>query len=134
MRYLLYAFAAFLAGVVPASAQYTYPNLTGTWTGSGDRIVLHRDTAKPTYETTPLTLIIKGQRDRRFYGALKISERKEQLTYDLVGVFTGQNTFKWAEADGFVEGRLIDPSTLEACYLFISTFSQAAACETLKRQ
>ena len=136
MRTLLATSLAFLAlaWVIPASAQDAYPTLTGTWKGPADRIVLHRDDSEPTYETKPLTLVVKGQRDRRFYGAIEIVERKQTLMFDLAGIFTSQNTFSWAEPDGLVQGRMIDSSTIEACYLRISTFSQAAACETLKRQ
>jgi hypothetical protein len=134
MRRLPVILGAMLVSAIPALAQDAYPDLRGTWTGTADQVARALDRSGGVFQSGAMTLVIDAQQDRRFYGGIDVVEGAARLKLDIVGVFTNQEEFRWAEPSGEVEGHMVDADTIEACYLRISAFSQVAACETLTRQ
>jgi hypothetical protein len=134
MRRLPVILGAMLVSAIPALAQDAYPDLRGTWTGTADQVARALDRSGGVFQSGAMTLVIDAQQDRRFYGGIDVVEGAARLKLDIVGVFTNQEEFRWAEPSGEVEGHMVDADTIEACYLRISAFSQVAASETLTRQ
>jgi hypothetical protein len=121
-------------GALPGAAQNAYPDLRGTWAGTADQVARALDRSGGVFQSGAITLVVDAQQDRRFFGGIDVVEGAASLKLDIVGVFTSEDEFRWAEPSGEVEGHMVDADTIEACYLRISAFSQVAACETLKRQ
>jgi hypothetical protein len=108
-------------GAAPALARGGFPDIRGTWKGDSEAVVAgaanHRAAApdgdQPSFRTVPLTIVIDRQDGRRFSGRVSSADASEQI----VGVLSRTGTLHWVDEDGFLEGHLLGPDTLEACYL-----------------
>lgn len=133
MRSSLSAAVLFLlVSLVPANADTKVPDLKGTWIGKAEGVVVNSPeaAAKPHWGYVDVVLKIIAQRDRRFSGTMQIKDQNKPIA----GVVAFDGAVWWAESDGFVQGRLRDADTIEACYVRASAERQQAACEVLKRQ
>jgi hypothetical protein len=74
--------------------------------------------------------VITRQNGRRFAGSVEVDGDIKPI----VGVLTTQDTMQWAEEDRLVEGRLLDPETIDHCYVRPDASVQFAACGVLKRE
>jgi hypothetical protein len=126
-----------LAGA-PALAQSGFPDVRGTWQGDSEAVVAgatthyaaDSDGGQASFRTVPLTILIDQQDGRRFAGTVSSARANEQI----VGVISRTGMLHWIDEDGFLEGNLLDPDTLEACYLQISPQARVASCVDFKRQ
>lgn len=133
MRILVLAMLSALVGTSVTLAEESYPNIVGTWQGQGDGVSLRADGAGSFY-SEDVTQVVTEQEDRRFVGHMFSGEGAEQFRVHFVGIFVDESRFRWSEPDGFVEGRVIDPDTIDSCYTRTGAKHQTAACQTLKRQ
>lgn len=127
---LVGALAALVVG--PLNAAETFPDLRGTWSGTGDGVFVTSPGSpnNARFGSVDITLVIDAQQDRRFAGTITMSGGAKPI----VGVVTTSGSIWWSEPGGFVEGQLSDPDTFEGCFVRVSQFSQLAACEVLTRQ
>lgn len=110
------------------------PNLIGTWkgtiqsVGSGQRTHAN-PTTKPTFVSVKLTIRIKQQKGRAFYGIKQSNRAFEQL----VGVVGPDKTVYFADEDGYQVGTLLAPNRLQQVYLEAGQQSQVAGYIVYKR-
>ena len=110
------------------------PDLTGTWkgtiqsVGSGQRTHA-KPTAKPTFVAVHLTIRIKRQKGRVFYGIKQSNRASEQL----VGVVGLDKRVYFADEDGYQAGSLVAPNKLEQVYLEAGQQSRVAGYIVYKR-
>jgi len=117
---------------VAAAEEQSLPNLKGTWTGKGDGVFVTQpgSVTDSQFREVDIKLVIKQQQGRRFSGTITMSGDARPV----VGVIKFDGGILWSEPSGFVEGQLRDENTIQGCFVRISSFSQLAACEILKRQ
>ena len=132
MRIAAAVIATMVLVATSAGAEQTFPDLKGTWTGTGDGVfvALPGAVTDARFAEVGIKLVIKQQQARRFSGTITMSGEARPV----VGVIRFDGGILWSEPSGFVEGRLSDENTFEGCFARISSFSQLAACEILKRQ
>jgi hypothetical protein len=110
------------------------PNLTGTWKGSLQSVGSGQRThAKPiaqaTFVAVNLTIRIKRQKGRVFYGIKQSNRASEQL----VGMVGPDKTVYLADEDGYQAGDLLAPNKLELVYLEAGQMSRVAGYIVYKR-
>jgi hypothetical protein len=120
------AIALFLLAT-PAFAQEL--SLVGTWVGERDR------SAKiEGYRSGTATLVVTEQKGRAFKGYLTRSNADGDVKEDLWGAFTpGGRLMAGADDEGFYSFLLIDPNTLDYCYVE-SGKAPRAVCARLVRK
>jgi len=123
-----------LVGLTAAAfaEEQSLPDLKGTWTGKGDGVFVTQpgSVTDSQFREVDIKLVIKQQQGRRFSGTITMSGDARPV----VGVIKFDGGILWSEPSGFVEGQLRDENTIQGCFVRISSFSQLAACEILKRQ
>ena len=117
----------------PAVAQDNYPDITGTWTGTGDSVMRSGD-GPVTFAEDAITQVVTEQRGRRFAGEMHSTAGGETFKSRFVGVFVDETRFLWSEPGGFLEGRLVDADTIHSCYAGTAEDPIIAACNVLTRQ
>jgi len=124
---IVFAFALSML-VSQASAQQEV-SLVGTWTGERDR------SAKVEgYRSGTATLVITEQKGRAFKGYLNRTNADGDVKEDLWGAFTpGARLIAGADDEGVYSFMLIDPNTLDYCYVE-SGKGPRAVCARLTRK
>jgi hypothetical protein len=127
--------AAVMATAAGVAVADEIPDLRGTWRGNVETVLLTtqrwqrmRDNAA-IFGGFPVTLDIWRQDGRRFSGKVDIDG---EIT-PIVGVLTTQDTIRWSQEGRLVDGRLLDPQTIDHCYVDPDPSTQFAACGVLKR-
>ena len=115
-----------------AGAEQSYPDLKGTWTGTGTgAFVTALDFGtKAVPETVDLKLVVDQQQGKHFAGSITSA----QYAHSFSGVIKSDGGILLSQPGSFVEARLTGADTMEACYVRISAFNHLATCEELKRQ
>lgn len=111
MRMHLFALAAVLGAVLPATAMAEPPVLKGFWEGTSESV-----NAKNLFKETDIKVGILDQKGNRFWGTTSHGGETEKM----VGVIRGDGkTFYWVDVEdsGFVHGTVLAPNKLETCYL-----------------
>lgn len=127
MRVALLAFAA-LCFVAPALAQGG-PFMVGTWTGRTEGVG-----TKDGWSNGNITWVITEQRGPALKGHVFYSEQGSQGRSEFVGAIAMDGrTVTTADEDGFTTGFLIDPNTLEQCYIEAGEDAKVT-CMRLTRQ
>jgi hypothetical protein len=133
MRLLVVPPLVLLVAASAAAAEESYPDLVGTWQGLSVGVLLQED-GSGDFFSEEVTQVVTEQKDRRFVGQLTSGQGDEQFRVEFVGIFTDQSHFRWSEPGGFVEGRMLDPNTIDSCYVRTGRENQTATCHILKRQ
>jgi len=127
--------AAIMATAAGAVIANEIPDLRGTWRGDVETVLVTiprwqtlRDNAA-IFGGFPVTLEIVRQDGRRFSGKVDVDGEVTPI----VGVLTTQDTMRWSQEGRLVEGRLLDPQTIDHCYVDPDPSTQFAACGVLKR-
>jgi hypothetical protein len=104
-------------------------SLVGTWTGERDR------SAKVEgYRSGTATLVITEQKGRAFKGYLNRTNADGDVKEDLWGAFTpGARLIAGADDEGVYSFMLVDPNTLDYCYVE-SGKGPRAVCARLVRK
>lgn len=127
-------------GFVPALVfAQSVPNMMGTWTGtfnatilgkSAHHIIPNKGDKEIHFNKVPFTLVINRQEDMNFSGTLSTSKHKEvilgAITPDLQGGVM-------VDEDGTHSFKIIDPNTIQNCYVQLAK-SKVAACWIGKKQ
>ncbi len=112
----------------PALAQDTV-SLVGTWTGPRERIAKVEGWRDGT-----ATLVITEQKGLTFTGHLSRTYETSDVKENLWGALTpGGNLIVGSDDEGIYSFDLVDPNTLDYCYVE-SAPSPRAVCARLKRQ
>ena len=129
-----------MTAIAAAQDASGYPDMRGRWKGTSEGIVLgsgmyHREGGKPgepRMVNKELTLDIKGQEGRRFWG--EIASKDD--TGPFLGVIANdkQTLYLVDSAGGHVTGRLIGPGRFEMCYARPGKDVMVAACNVHTRQ
>ena len=124
------AFMAIFAA--PAGAEQSYPDLKGSWagTGTGAFVTALDFGTKAVPETVDLKLVVDQQQGKHFAGSITSA----QYAHSFSGVIKSDGGILLSQPGSFVEARLTGADTMEACYVRISAFNHLATCEELKRQ
>jgi hypothetical protein len=141
MRKSLAALALMLAataGAGIATAQSAPPvDLRGKWSGTSESIVRGHPphhaaggTSRPHLDNVLFTYDITGQDGRRFWGTVGSPGSREPTT-GVIG-YDGK-TIVAEDTDGFIQGTLVDPDTIELIYTNLGK-STVIAVNRLKRQ
>jgi len=126
MRALLAA--SVLLASVPAWAQDSL-SLVGTWTGPRERMAKVEGWRDGT-----ATLVITEQKGMTFKGHLSRTYESGDVKEGLWGALTpGGNLMVAADDEGTYSFALVDPNTLDYCYVEAAP-SPRAVCARLKRQ
>ena len=86
------------------------------------------------YTEDRITQVVREQRGRRFAGEMRATSGGEPFRVRFVGIFIDEARFVWSEPNGFVEGRLVGPHTIESCYIRTSRQNTEVACNRLVRR
>jgi hypothetical protein len=133
------ALAAMLATFTPiaAAAQDGFPNLTGTWKGDSESIVLsggnahHRGKSRePRMSSVPFTLVIDKQDGRRISGTFSSPKHKETV----IAVIGRNGPIYMVDDDGYTIGTLLSPTRLELCYMKRARNGSIASCTEMTKQ
>ena len=120
-------------------AQESWPDMKGVWSATSASVVIgggkHHpgkvEQGKPRYREVKFTFDITEQKDRRFSGTLRSAHHTETF----IGAFANNRTqILMADSDGFLDGTLIDPNTIDYCYRHVSSGSTVVACSVMKRE
>jgi hypothetical protein len=142
MKPILIAAAALLVPVI-ASAADPAPDMKGRWVGKTYSIVAGKGGHWPSSTGTlnkpglfekDLTLEIRGQEGRRFWGATIISGGNERTEEPFIGELFGKDNKKVmvADTDGFIWGD-IDGDTFSFCYAHAGAPSTVVSCTEVTR-
>ena len=133
MRVMLLTALVSIAASTTALAQESYPDLVGTWKGQSFGVQL-KDDGSGDFYSEDVTQVVTEQKDRRFVGRMFSGEGAEQFRVSFAGIFLDATSFRWSEPNGFVEGRMIDPETMDSCYVQTGAPKPIVTCHILKRQ
>jgi hypothetical protein len=104
-------------------------SLVGTWTGHRERMAKVEG-----WREGPATLVITEQKGLTFTGRLKRSNPDGDVDENLWGALTpGGNLIVGADDEGVYSFALVDPNTLDYCYVEAAP-SPRAVCARLTRQ
>ena len=138
MSKLACMFTFAILAAMPAAAQTAIPDLSGTWKGESESIVLgggnphHTPTQanEPQLRSVPFTLTIDKQDGRRFSGTFSSARSSEKV----VAVISRSGTIFLADDEGYTDGTMLAPNRMELCYLHVSSASRIASCVELTKQ
>jgi hypothetical protein len=110
------------------------PDLTETWKGTTQSIISgpsrhFKPITKPTFASVKITIRIKRQKGRVFYGIVRSNRASEQV----VGVIGPDKTISLADEDGYRAGSFITRNKLELVYLEAGQQSQVANSTIYRR-
>ncbi len=141
-RALIVAMGGLLMTASIAMSQDTggYPDMRGQWKGITDTIVLgsgthHRNDkapGMPRMHNQELTLNIKGQDGRKFWGEIVSKDD----TVALLGIIASdkQTIYHVNNAGGHANGRLTGPNKYETCFLNPGKDLTIASCNVFTKQ
>ncbi|MBS0542107.1 MAG: hypothetical protein JSR47_25320 [Proteobacteria bacterium] len=137
------ALAAGLSLAVTAGAQAQTVDMKGTWTGDAQNIVSgpanHHPSTGPGVRPADahrlsdqkFTMKIDGQDGRRFWGTIGTASKTERV----IGSFSTDNKRVYmVDDDGYIDGVVVDATTLDVCYRHVRPDSGVVGCELLKKQ
>lgn len=131
------ATAAALAAAAATAAAQDYPDLVGVWTGTSEAVVIGdpphymaSEEATPTVGSADFTLMLTGQDGRRIWGTFGSEGDIEPW---LGVLWSDGKGLMGVDGDGYVEGRILDPDTMEFCYTHTGQ-SMVASCVRLTRE
>ena len=119
-----------------AAAQSPVPDLTGTWKGTSESVILgsgnthHAQGQAAQMREVPFTLVVEKQEGRRFYGTFSSPRAKERV----IAVISRNGTIMMADDDGYTTGTVLAPNRIELCYLRSSAGTRIASCTELTEQ
>jgi hypothetical protein len=135
---------ACIVGVASAADQI--PNVKGKWVGKTHSIVAgvapHWPSNRGTFEKPglfekDLMIEVTAQEGRRFWGMQTFSGSGENTQEPMIGELTGKDnmTVVLVDRDGYLDGQLIDNSTMSFCYKQAGGQAGASvvSCSELKR-
>lgn len=131
---LLLALVAGSGAAWAQTAPENYPDMTGIWEGEGVAISRSAGSGEVNYTEDRITQVVREQRGRRFAGEMRSTSGGEPFRVRFVGIFIDEARFVWSEPNGFVEGRLVGPHTIESCYIRTSRQNAEVACNRLVRR
>jgi hypothetical protein len=131
----------------PAFAADAVPNIKGKWVGKTYSIVAgsgaHWPSSQGTFEKPGLfekdiTIEVKGQEGRRFWGMQTFTGNGEKTEEPMIGELTGEGnrTVVLVDSDGFLNGRLTSNNVLSFCYTQVGGGSgrpSVVSCTEIKR-
>jgi hypothetical protein len=115
------------------------PNMIGTWTGTFNATVMgsaahhnipNKSDKEISFNKVPFNLVINRQEDMNFSGSLSTSKHKEVILGAIAPDLQGG---VMVDADGTHNYKIIDPTTIQSCYVQISK-PKVAACWIGKKQ
>ena len=132
--------AAVLAIAGSVRAQ-TIVDMKGTWSTTGQAVVQNGGAHHPTNEPgktvgeyrlreVKFSYRIEGQDGARFWGSLTSPYRTERLMGSIAA--DGKRVYM-VDQDGFIDGVVIDPDTLDVCYREIKPDSAVVSCNIVRR-
>lgn len=129
--------AVALALLVSPLAAQDFPDLRGTWTGSGRGVISgalghHDPSAKPRFkdDKTPWTMVITEQQDGGVIGTLG----NDRLTETLIGVIADDGkTLYFVDEDSLLTGSLRSENEMAFCVQETGA-AMVASCYVLTRQ
>ena len=103
------------------------PDLIGTWEGTNRTV-----SALKGFKKWEKTVHITEQQDRRFNGNFTYADGTK---YFSGVIYPGNRSFSWVSSDskGYLNGRILGPDTISACYVE-SGEQSTAGCAELTRQ
>jgi hypothetical protein len=129
-----------LVGFFPALVlAQNAPNMIGTWTGTFNATVMgsaahhvlpNKKDKEIYFNKIPFTLDIDRQDGINFSGSLATKNRKEVILGAITPDFQGG---VMVDEDGTHSFKIIDPTTIQNCYVQISK-PKVAACWIVKKQ
>ena len=136
-RFVCLAVPAFMfaASVV---AQSAVPDLTGTWRGTSETVVLgsgnthHSEGQAQSAEVrqVPFTLVVDKQEGRRLWGTFSSPRSSEKV----IAVISRNGAIMMADDDGYTIGSVLAPNRIELCYLRSSAGARIASCTEMTKQ
>lgn len=129
--------AAALALLTSPLAAQDFPDLRGTWTGTGRGVISgdlghHEPSAKPRFkdDTTPWTMVISEQQGGGVIGTLG----NGRLTETLIGVIADDGrTLHFVDEDSLLTGSLRSETEMAFCVQETGA-AMVASCYVLTRQ
>ncbi|GAB5377248.1 MAG: hypothetical protein AcusKO_37100 [Acuticoccus sp.] len=131
------AVLALVAGIGAAwaqAAQENFPDVTGVWEGESIAVSRPAGSGEVRYTEDRITQVVREQHGRRFAGEMRATSGGKPSEVRFVGIFIDESRFVWSEPNGFVEGRLVGPHTIESCYVRTSRQNAEVACNRLVRR
>lgn len=127
-----------LCGAATVLAEPAIPSLTGTWTVKSEGgVIIRGDKAgdKRHWEEKQTTLTaevdVLNQHGRTLSGMFK-SEKAQERFIAVIGHDNGSLYF--ADEDGVLEGKIIDPDTIEMVYRHVTANDSVAAVGIWQRK
>ena len=139
MKLIRKTFAVLAVVSTTAFAQADAPNMIGTWTGSFNATVMgtathyilfNKKDKEIYFNKVPFTLVIDRQDGVNFSGTLSTESYKEVI---LGAISPDLQSGVMVDADGTDSFKIIDPNTIQNCYVQVSE-PKVAACWTGKKQ
>lgn len=127
------------ASVPAATAEESWPDLTGVWSGEAPAVVrgnpLHHQLTEPSDEVRisnlVITVTVEGQEGRNFWGTVA----SPHATESLVGAIAADRmSLHFVSTVGYTRAVLLEPDMMEVCYLQASAEMQVAVCRTMTRE
>ena len=142
MKY--FAFAIALLGFsIEVSAQSTFPDLKGTWTGKGQSVVYGSNSHHPAGQAAQVprvreiefTFVVTGQEGRSVWGhnSSDVAQTNEPFAWSLTN--NGRSAIG-ADTDGYYQITLEAADSMELCYAhnrLSPSGSIVTSCATYKR-
>ena len=121
-----------------AAAQSPVPDLTGTWKGTSESVVLgtgntHHSKGQAQaaqMRQVPFTLVVDRQEGRRFSGTFSSPRSSERV----VAVISRNGAIMMADDDGYTIGSVLAPNRIELCYLRAAAGTRIASCTEMTKQ
>jgi hypothetical protein len=137
--------AAMIVVTAAGAAAQTTPapfDMKGTWKGNNEALVDGPATHHPPgvdskaagpYRLRQQTITYKfdGQDGKRFWGTMS---SEQQVNIRMLGTLSADN--KWiymVSKEGYLDGQIIDPDTIEMCYRHVNETSAVVGCNIMKR-
>ncbi|MDB5558978.1 MAG: hypothetical protein JWQ36_1912 [Enterovirga sp.] len=141
MKHKLATALVSLAALAQSGASFAQdariPDLKGRWVGMSQNIMLgttvHHDAPHqgPRLSSLEFVITIEGQDGRRFWGNVTSSPAKKE---SVVGVISADGKMVVAQdADGLVQGSIVDQDTMDLIYSHANSKSSVAATLYMKR-
>lgn len=126
----------------PAAAPATLSDMKGIWKGTLEAVVsgmaIHHPPGAPSkvggnnrLRSQAYTYKIEGQDGKRFWGTIA----SDYAVTNIVGTISLDGRMVYmTDRDGFYDGTVIDPDTIQLCYRQVSPPTMVVGCAELKRQ
>ena len=140
----LLGFAIVANFAIGEAAAQSIIDLKGTWVGTFQGIMDGPAAHHPVPDAPgskpagrfhlgeqPFTFKIEGQDGRRFWGTVGSPHRAERL---IGSVSMNGKSIYMVDDDGYLDGTVVDATTLEVCYRQVGTATTGVSCGSIQKK